>query len=251
MPSHQSLTLVLVEDSCTNRSNAIAGTWWLDDCKSGPCYGDIDPGTYGTEYFLPGMQSPTDWVPTYGALQFTTTGSWSVAADVPTHLLLVPQTQYEAWTPDGAPAGLIPQDIFVFVQPRVVSDPSSCPETPVADERAGRSVADLLTYLRSVPDLTTTGAGDITIDGHLGKVVDLQLKASSTACGRSEELLVTPFGQDFAWYTLGLQGTQRTRLILLDLGPGSVVGIAIEGSPESTDTMLRDAMPIVQSFRFK
>ncbi len=253
-PSGETLTIAVVADTCANRSNAIAGAWWLDNCKSGPCYGDIDPGTYGTEYFLPGMHAKTDWVPKYGALQFTTTGAWSVAADAPTHVILVPTTQFDKWTADGGPEG-DPLDIFVFGQPAVIRNPASCPDAPEVDQAKGHTVPELLTYLRSTPGLSVTSVGETTIGGHTGAVVDLRLtssaKVSCSGSGPSEDFLVTPFGRDFSWYTLGLAGTQRTRLILLDVGPGSVVGIAIEAGAANWDAMLHDATPIVASFKFE
>jgi hypothetical protein len=252
--SKETLTLTKVSEDCVARSNAVAGTWWRDDCKQGPCYGNIDPGTYGTEYFLPGMQSADAWVPTFGALQFTTTGAWSVAADAPTHVILVPQTQFKKWTADGGPEG-DPLELFVFTQPRILRDPASCPAIPEVDAAKGHSVPELLTYLRSVRGLTVNSADPVTIDGHPGTAVDVRLKPSSTvSCwgsGPSEEFLVTPFGEDFAWYTFGLQGDQRTRLILFDLGPDSVVGIAISASASNWDAMLRDATPIFESFHFE
>jgi len=252
--SNNTLTIATISDPCAARASAVAGTWWRDGCKSGPCYGDIDAGTYGTEYFLPGMQSSSDWVPTYGALQFTVPTGWSVAADAPTHVLLVPSPQFRKWTADGGPED-DPLEIFVFAQPRVLKDPATCPATPVVDETAGRTASELLTYLRSVPDLTTSSVGDVAIDGNPGIAVDLRLKASSkVSCwgtGPAGEFLGTPFGQDFSWYTLGLAGTQRTRLILVDLGGDSVVGIAIEAGASSWDAMLNDATPIVQSFHFE
>ena len=104
-------------------------------------------------------------------------------------------------------------------------------------------------------DLTTSSVGNVAIDGHPGIAVDLRLKPSSkVSCwgtDPAQEFLGTPFGHDFSWYTLGLAGTQRTRLILVDLGGDSVVGIAIEASASSWDAMLNDATPIVQSFHFE
>jgi hypothetical protein len=50
----------------------------------------------------------------------------------------------------------------------------------------------------------------------------------------------------------GLLGAERQRLILVDLGDGDVVGIMIRTSdPTAFDAFTAEAMPIVESFRFK
>jgi hypothetical protein len=110
--------------------------------------------------------------------------------------------------------------------------------------------------VKSGPDVQATPAADIEIDGHVGKVVDLQLSPRYTrsclgAAAPIEDVLMSTFPRDFGFYTLSLEGTERVRLVLLDLGGGDVVGIAIEASPANWQAMLNDATPIVQSFTFK
>jgi len=253
-PSGETLTITALADDCAGRSRAVAGTWWRSDCKNGPCYGNIDPGTYGTEYFLPGMQVAADWAPTYGALGFTTTTAWAVAADGPNRVHLVRQDVFARWTADGPPEG-DGAGILVFAQPVVMKNPRTCPSEATVDEAAGRSVAELIAALEANPDIETSGLAGITVGGRSGKVVDLRLSPSATvSCWGStpaQEFLMSPLALDFDWYSLGLTGSQRTRLILLDLGPSSVLGVAIQASESGWDAMLDEATPIVDSFTFE
>jgi hypothetical protein len=253
-PSGETLTITSISEECANRAVAIGGVWWKADCKEGPCYGNMDPGTYKSEYFLNGMQSQADWSSIYGALEFTVPAGWAEAVDAPTHVVLVPSNEYAKWTVDGPPtpdsAG-----IAVYTQPRAIRNPASCPDTPEADPSVGTRASDLARFLRSNPDLDVQSAASMTFDGHTATVLDLRMKASSkVSCwgaGPSEDFLTTPFGADFAWYSVGAAAGVRTRLVLIDLGPNSVVAIAVEADDASWDAVLHDAMPILQSFHFK
>jgi hypothetical protein len=253
--SGETLTLTKIADDCPARAAGVAGTWWRTDCFSNACIGNVDAGAYGTEYFMPRMRASTDWAPHFGAFSYQTPIPWAEAADLPTNVDLVPPSQYKKWTADGAPDN-DPLDILVFTQPGAEPKGGTCSENPVLDPAVGRTVADLLAFVKSGPDVQATPAADIEIDGHVGKVIDLQLSPRYTgSCpgvpAPIEDLLMSTFPKDFAFYALTLEGTERTRLILVDLGGGDVVGIAIEASPANWQPMLNDAMPIIQSFTFK
>jgi hypothetical protein len=253
--SGETLTLTTITDDCPARAAGVAGTWWRTDCFANSCIGNIDGGSYGTEYFMPRMSARSEWGPHFGALSYTTTIPWAEAADWPTNLDLLPPSQFKKWTADGGPDN-DPLDIFVFTQPAAELKSGTCSETPGLDPSVGRTVADLLAFVQAGPDVQATPAADIRIDGHVGKVVDLQLSPRYTrscpgAAAPIEDVLMSTFPHDFSFYTLSLEGTERVRLILLDLGGGDVVGIAIEASAANWQAMLNDATPIVQSFTFK
>jgi hypothetical protein len=254
-PSGETLTLTTIADDCPARASGVAGTWWRADCFTNSCLGKVDAGAYGTEYFMPRMRASTDWAPHFGALSFTTTIPWAEAGDWPTNMTLLPPSQYKKWTANGGPDN-DPLDIFVFTQPGAELKSGTCSATPGLDPSVGSTVADLLAFVQSGPDLQATPASDVEIDGHVGKVVDLQLSPrykGSCPGGAApiEDVLMSTFPRDFSFYTLSLEGTERVRLILLDLGGGDVVGIAIEASPANWQAMLNDATPIIQSFTFK
>ncbi len=123
----------------------------------------------------------------------------------------------------------------------------------------GRSVAELVTYVTQHPELTASTPQPITIDGHAGQAIDVQIAPSSTAecpvVGGPFVLVFTESGRDMTNSGLdqwALWKTSKARIILLDLGDGDVVLITLKTlDPSRFDALLRDAMPIVESLKFK
>lgn len=251
--SKETMTITAVSETCAARTDAIAGTWWRANCAAQPCLGSIDPGTYGTEYFLPGMRSPSDWTPVFGALTYTTAASWAEAVDAPTHVALVPASDYPRWTAEGGPSD--PVGIQVLEEPSVINRPATCPDASQVDTSKHATASEIATFLRADPDLVVDSGDPVMVDGHSGVVLNVQLNASATvSClgsTPSEEFLVSPFQDHFSWTALGLSGDERMRLILVDVSPSSLVAIAIEARPGSWEGLLTEALPIVQSFRFR
>jgi hypothetical protein len=248
--SGQTLTLALVADDCRARGDALAGTWWRTDCLGESCLGLIDPGTYGTQYFMPRMSDKGEWRPQFGALSFTTSLPWAQVTDWPTNTLLASPEQFAKWTEEGGPED--PSDIFVFTQPAGILDPPGCSDPAKVDPSVGRSIEDLMSFVTGQPGIDASEVSDATVDGYDGKMVDLQLVQSfSGGCAGStpgENFFVSSLGRDFADYSVGLYGNQKTRLILFSPGGGDVVGIAIEASAPDWEAALNAALPIVHSF---
>jgi hypothetical protein len=253
-PSGQTLTLTLVADTCEARGLAIAGAWWRADCLESSCLGLIDPGTYGTEYFLPRMRARADWRPEFGALGFTTTIPWAQAADWPAHAILMSPEQFAKWTPDGGPED--PSDILVLAKPAAILDAAACHDPAEVDPAVGQTVDALMAYVTSQPGIDATEVSDFSIDGYDGKMVDIQLASSFVGgCPGSpagENLLISSLGREFGddW-GVGLSGTHKTRLMLISLGRSDVVGIAVESTATDLEATLNAALPIIHSFTFK
>jgi hypothetical protein len=94
----------------------------------------------------------------------------------------------------------------------------------------GRTVDDLVTWLRTVPGLIATAPTAITIDGHPGQWLDLRHNPTWTkTCEGSTEPLVTFLNPGIA-----VGADQRVRLILLDLGDGDVVATGIWTRDQAT-----------------
>ena len=94
----------------------------------------------------------------------------------------------------------------------------------------GRSVAELVSYVTQHPELTASTPQPITIDGHAGQAIDVQIAPSSTAecpvVGGPFVLVFTESGRDMTNSGLdqwALWKTSKARIILLDLGDGDVV----------------------------
>jgi hypothetical protein len=112
----------------------------------------------------------------------------------------------------------------------------------------GRTVDDLVTWLRTVPGLIATAPTAITIDGHPGQWLDLRHNPTWTkTCEGSTEPLVTFLNPGIA-----VGADQRVRLILLDLGDGDVVATGIWTVDQATlDAFVPEAMPVIESFKFE
>ena len=259
-PSGQTLTIRAASDDCAVRLSALPGTWWLSDCKSGdPCLGDLESGTYGSQFVDPRWDPATTWEPRYGALTFTVPDGWANSDDWPSSFALTPSTAYAAETKDGPPQGVL-HDIYVVTRPAAALQDLTCSGTP--DPAVGTSVDELLGWIRSLPLVSSGEPAAVTIDGHQATMIDLQLDPTRTAScpgdSRPSTLLLVPSGKRDDEYAIGIDAAERIRLILLDLGSGDVVGIAIEDQNDATgadqaqfDALVTAAMPIVDTFTFQ
>jgi hypothetical protein len=259
-PSGQTLTIRAASDDCAVRLAALPGTWWLSDCKSGdPCLGDIDAGTYGSQFVDPRWDPATSWAPRYGALSFTVPEGWASSADWPSSFALTPSPAYAVETKDGPPQGVL-QDIYVVTRPAAAVQDVTCSGTP--DPAVGTSVEALLGWIRSLPLVSSGDPTAVTIDGHPATMIDIRFDSTRTAScpgdARPSTLLFVPSGRRDDEYAIGIDAADRIRLILLDLGGGNVVGIAIEDQNDATgadqarfDALVTAAMPIVESFSFR
>ena len=50
---------------------------------------------------------------------------------------------------------------------------------------------------------------------------------------------------------MGIAGTDRQRVILVDLGNGDLIGIVVSSPPAQFDAFVAQATPIIQSFKFR
>ncbi len=235
-PSGQTLTIRATSDDCAVRLAALPGTWWLADCKSGdPCLGDLDAGTYGSQFIDPRWDPATPWLPRYGAITFTVPEGWASSADWPSSFALTPSTAYAAETKVGPTQGVL-HDIYVVTRPAAALQDVTCSGTP--DPAVGASVDELLGWIRSLPLVSSGDPAAVTIEGHQATMIDLQFDPTRTAScpgdARPSTLLFVPSGRRDDEYAIGIDAAERIRLILLDLGGGDVVGIAIEDQNDAT-----------------
>jgi hypothetical protein len=251
--SGRQLTITAITDQCAARQTAISGSWFLNGCKRTDelCLGDMDAGTYGSQYFRPLLNPGEAWVPKYGGLIYTTPAGWATASDWPGYFRLTPSASYANENQDGPPDG-VANEIFVGSQPGAFLPDPNCVREPTADTTKGRTVASLVAYLKALPALQARSVTDLTVDGHPAKALDIALKPSDTAtcpgfaAPDASYLAGTPSG-----WGLDLYGQERSRVILVDAGGGDVLVIAIRSSdPTTFDQLVQSAMPIVASFHF-
>ena len=250
------LTIHTVSDDCAARGAAVAGTWWQMSCRNPQtdCLGDLDAGTFASQYLAPRLDG--SWSPEFGGLTYTVPDGWANSQDWPSTFTLTPSASYGKENASGPP-GDVRHEIFVFTEPGANVQDAACDNKP--DLAVGRTPDALATWLTRQPSLTTTTPVPITIGGHTGTMLDLSLRASwSKSCpgdSRPEVGLLGPSGTPPDEWGFGIGKGERERLILLDLGAGHVIGIAIDdapaaGSPSGFQSFVDAAMPVIQSFRF-
>jgi hypothetical protein len=253
------LTLTAVSDDCAARSAAVAGTWWQMGCRNPntDCLGDLEPGTYATQYIAPRLATGTPWSPLFGGITYTVPVGWANSQDWPSTIKLTPSADYALETASGPPNGVL-HEIYVFTEPAADTQDGTCPDKP--DASVAHTVDGLLTWLARQPALATTTPTPITIDGHPGAMIDISLRPSWTrACpgdSSPSAAILTPAGSPLDPWGVGIRTGEHDRLILLDLGDGHLLGITVvdhhaKGQPDRFQALVNASMPVIQSFRFK
>lgn len=239
-PSGRILTVTEEQDACPTRAGAVVGEWWLMDCPTADdnCLGVLDAGTYKSQFIAPLQDPGAEWNPVFGGVTYTVPDGWANSADWPERFELVPASEVRPATEaDGS------RNIGLFQQPTAVQPCSDALVTGVS-----RTVDALVTWLGTVPGLITTASTAITIDGHPGKMLDVRMDPAWTkTCEGDPDTspIVTHLRE------LAIRGGQVERVILLDLGGGDVIAIAIWTRDQATfDTFVPQAMPVIESFKF-
>jgi hypothetical protein len=237
------LTVVEEQDACATRAGAVAGTWWLRDCPltDDNCLGAVDAGTYKSQFITPRLNPGGTWSPVFGALTYTVPDGWANSADWPESFELEPVSELPPVDPNNRS-----RQIGLNTQPTAMSQDKPCSDT--VQHGVDRTVDALVTWLGTVPGLVTTAPTAITIDGHPGQWLDIRIDPAWTkTCGGP---VTTPI-VTYMMPGTGVAGTERERLILLDLGDGDVLQIVVWTKDQATfDPFITEAMPIIQSFTF-
>jgi hypothetical protein len=247
------LTIVAESDDCPTRLGAVPGTWWLEACKNTNtnCLGDLDAGTYKSQYLTPRLDAGAQWAPDFGALTYTVPDGWANSADFPERLSLTPSADFALADPGAADGA---HKIELHWQYAATAQNAEC----TSDELTSvpRTVSGLADWIHGLPSLTSTAPTAITIDGHAGQWLDVSVSPSWTAsCGSETQpiaVFLTEAGSGPAGETFGVVAGERVRLVFLDLGEGDIVLVDIYG-PDVTsfDTLVAQAMPIIQTFQFE
>lgn len=238
-PSGRILTITEDQDACPTRAGAVVGTWWLRDCplSDDNCLGAVDAGTYKSQFITPRVDPGGTWNPLFGAVTYTVPDGWANAADWPESFDLAPVSE------------LPPADrsrwITLTTQPSAMSQAKPCSDG--VQLGVTRTVDALTTWLRTVPGLVTTEPTGIILDGHPAQMLDIRMDPTWTKkCDDGTGPIVT-----YMMPGTAVMGTERDRLILVDLGDGDVLQILIWTKDQASfDAFVQEAMPVIQSFRF-
>ena len=141
------------------------------------CLGDVDAGTYGSQYLTPRLDPGGDWQPVFGGLTYTVPAGWANNSDWPTRFGLVPSSDFAKVTLDQQG---VDSEIFVFTQPIALRQGAPC-FTDEPQSGVGRTVDDLVVWLDDVPGLDTTEPIAVTIDRYRGQLVDLTVDPDRTS----------------------------------------------------------------------
>jgi hypothetical protein len=239
------LTITAQEDDCPLRLASVPGTWWQMGCTDpggDTCLGDLDAGTYGSQFITPRTDPGAEWSSDFGALTYTVPDGWANNADYPRTFSLMPSSDYATVTGDAPD---LDASIFLFAQPVAISQDPPCTDTPQAG--VDRTVDAEMDWVRQLPGLVATKPVPIAIDGNRGAWTDLAVDSGWVGeCDVLEYLI--PSNDE----AVAIAGTERQRLILLDLSEGDVLGIRIfSRDPGRFEAFVDEAMPIIQSFRFE
>ena len=133
------------------------------------------------------------------------------------------------------------------------ADPD-CEDRGRAPAGVGTTVAEVVATLSGDPRLLAAPAQAVTIGDRTGQILDVQIAPSWTGtCAWSDGMPgvhITGITDDLSGPGFRLAGTERARLIFLDVGE-SVVSITI-GVTDRTDleAFAAEVMPIIESMRF-
>jgi len=249
--SGRTLTIAAISDDCAARPAMLTGTWLQENCNDSNdnCLGELDAGTYPSQFIDPQLAKGMSWQPVYGGITYTVPDGWANSADWPSQFTLVPSSDYAA-APDQAYRG-----IYVFTDPAIASQDLACSASD--QPGVGRSVGELIASIKKQKSLLAGDPTPIVIDGHQGQSIDLSLSPTwNKSCPDDKGVLAAPVlreaGSTNGW-DWRMSAPERWRLILLDLGDSNVVAIIIDDSKgvSSFDDLVTQATPIVESFKFK
>jgi hypothetical protein len=262
-PGGTLLQLTALDEACPDRAVAYEGPWHAANCKDETdlCWGDLAAGTYPTLFYGPRLNPSLPPEPNYGGVTFTVPEGWAEAGDHTSDFRLLRSSDYAREGPSG-PVGQS-TGIEGWIRPSAIVPTPGCTAAP--DQKVERTIEGLTSWLRRRDGLALGDVHDISVDGHLGKWIDVRVAADWTSTCDGSEPTVTlmteavgsagPVGAEP--YVVGISGQTRLRMIFLDVGRGTPGGpltamVLITAPDQATfDAYVGQAMPIVQSFHFK
>ena len=151
-PSGRILTIVANSDACPTRLGAVPGTWWLEACRETGtnCLGDVEAGTYKSQYFTPRLDAGDSWTPDFGALSYTVPDGWVNSADWPERFTLTPSADW----PEGQAA---PQNInLIELHWQYAANAQNAECTSAELTSVPRTASGLVEWLRSLASLAAS-----------------------------------------------------------------------------------------------
>jgi hypothetical protein len=247
-PEGSILTIEPGTDGCAARLAAVPGSWQRSQCTdtNNWCLGVVESGTYSSQYVDVATQRGTTPRTDFGALVYTVPSGWANSDDWPSMYAIMRGSSYAA---GGFNEGVVAPDTITLLARPSAASLDACAEK--AEPGVGTDRAALTAWILAHPGLVVTEQPAVTIDGLQASVLDLAVADDWTeTCDTANPFVAAPVlvGD----YHFALAKGDRMRVILVDLPAGATAAITIEvEDPATFDTLLAEAMPIVESFDFK
>jgi hypothetical protein len=237
------LTMTPDHDACAARTRNIPGTYWLMACRDPgtDCLGDLDPGTYQSQFIRPLLPDGAVWAPMFGGVTYTVPDGWANFSDWPGVLGLTTSTDFANTTPSNVQP-LTQLTVFTHAMPLAAT--KACSFEPVSAIPSSLDAA--LADLDKVKGLTVGATSSLSIGGHQAAFADLTFDAAgAAACG--DEISFMKGGGD----TLSIGAGERQRLYLVEVGEAGFVALWLR-TPDaaSFDQVVAPAAAIAESMSF-
>lgn len=236
-------------DACAAREGALAGSWVRADFPP-PVDGivAVPPGTYRTSSFDPFGEAAAS-----GRLTYTVPAGWEVIDDS--------QSVFVLHRAQGVAPGQLASDALValIARPQVAAEfeeGTTCGPLSVAPG-VGHRLGDIVRAISSRPGVVSTSPAVVTIGGYAGQMLDLHVAKSWTGgCqapgGRIVGIPLLGASASGSGPVVGMSADQPLRLILVDLGSGRTLAIALSfAAPDAPfDEQVAAMMPMIENFEF-
>ena len=243
-PSGHVFTIALTSDDCTQRAGDVPGTYWLMGCKDGGtnCLGDLDAGTYATQYIRPLPVDP--WSPLFGGVTYTVPPGWANYSDWPTVIGLTTTAEFANTTSSNPQPSA---GVDVLTDANGLAAPCS-----LSADTSQESAHDVLGHLGG--NLSVAQPLAITVGGYSGLYVDVTAVSAPAPSGAGHS--APNCGSDVPYfYAAGdaqsISVGESERLVMLDLSGGHLLAIVVRSDTSGFDALVTAAMPIIQSMTFK
>ncbi len=240
-----SLRIEVIADACAARAATLAGTWTHTACRdpAQDCLGPLEAGTYASTDFDPFHTGQA------GQLSYTVPAGWADTIDHRTNYFLRRTADYVA--DPGLDGNDTIGGIYIWAGTIAAGQPTDCSAVPASGVAiSADAIAD---HLASLPMLDVVDRGTIRLGTRTARVLDLSLRTTYRAdCPFSNGqpfrslVMFADIGTDGGVWGLGPGGGHR--VLLFDVAPGRVVSVWVEGDSDGFAALLRDAMPIIESF---
>lgn len=247
-PGKVNLTLAVIRDDCPARAATLPGTWTHTACRNQPvdCLGQLEAGTYSSSEFDPFASGRA------GQMTYTVPDGWSDSADGPTNYSLRPTADYLA--DPGFDGGDTVSGIYVFGGTVAADQPDDCSAVPAPGVPV--TAAGIADYLAARSGLHVVDSGTVHIGEREARELDITIDPAFTqSCPWSNG---QPFRAMIMFADLGLSGGVwgadrccREHVFLVDVAPGRVVSVWVDGPVSGFDDLLAKASPIIGTIHFQ